>query len=185
MKPVFLFSVGVILPALLLSGGMQPLQAQTQSSKDTAAAIVKQIRSEYEQINKAALTKKTVHWSTPDSCQPAYMEGNITYFYKNNQLVKIYSEGGEDHGEWKEEFYFREGQVFFIYQNNAYGGAANPVEFKYQNRYYFDKGKLVKTLQSKAEEQDSAAPARLVQQAIRLAAHTDKASVCRIMGCAE
>lgn len=161
------------------------LQGAYAQSNPTAApdAQIRKIRAEYEQINKSTLTRKAVRWSSPDSCQPAYMEGTVTYFYKNAQLVKIYSEGGEDHGEWKEEFYFRDGKLFFVYQNNAYGGAANPVEVKYQNRYYFDEGKLIWKIQSKGAPDTEVA--QLMKLAARLAATTGKAEVSRIMGCGD
>lgn len=169
--------LALIFPALLSYS-----YAQTKPAA-TSEARVQQIRADYEQINKATLTKKAVHWITPDSCQPGYMEGTVTYFYRNNQLVKIYSEGGEDHGEWKEEFYFREGKAFFIYQNNAYGGAENPVAIKYQNRYYFDQGKLIRKIQSKGAPDSN--EEQLVKLAARLYATTDKAAVAGIMGCGE
>lgn len=171
-----------LLLALLFPALLSYSYAQTATAT-APEALVQQIRADYAQINKAVLTKKTVHWITPDSCQPGYMEGTITYCYKNNQLVKIYSEGGEDHGEWKEEFYFREGKLFFIYQNNAYGGAEHPVAIKYQNRYYFDQGKLIRKIQSKGAPDSN--EEQLVKLAGRLYVTTDKAAVARIMGCGE
>lgn len=147
-------------------------------------AIIKSIQADYGHINEAVLSKKTLHWATPDSCQPPYMEGDVTFFMKTGKLVKIYSEGAGEHSEWKEEFYFRDDKLFFIYQNNAYGGAANPTFFKYQNRYYIDNDAVIK----KIESPQDAMPAdddvqRLIRLAYRLQGVTDSRSLAQVMAC--
>lgn len=101
------------------------------SAQDTEKEI-QQIRKEYQRISKAKLTAKTMQWVN-EECPP-FAGGSVTHYYENGRLVKIYSAGGADQGEWREEYYFKDGKLIFINQNNAWGGAENPTFYKLQRR---------------------------------------------------
>lgn len=146
---------------------------------------VQDIRTEYTRINKASLTRKTISWKSPEACQP-YQEGKVTFYYEQGKLVKLYSEGGEDHGTWKEEYYFKNGQLIFIYQNDAYGGAANPTEYTYQNRYYLQDGKVFYKLESREETKaDEEGLRRLLRRIAAIRKATTSIQLGKVMACDE
>ncbi|RYD53123.1 MAG: hypothetical protein EOP52_02995 [Sphingobacteriales bacterium] len=122
---------------------------------DTADAVVAQIRKEYQSIQSdPTLTRKAISYETPpDAVNMPPMGGTLTLFFRNGQVVKVLDDGGEDHGVWKEEYYYRPGgELFFIYADNAYGGAANPTEIKYQLRLYLHEGRVYKTLTTQSAD---------------------------------
>jgi hypothetical protein len=130
---------------------------------DTAAVVpdpagdpvITQIRREYQQIQSdRTLTRKEIAYETPpDAVNMPPMGGTLTLFFRNGQVVKVLDDGGEDHGVWKEEYYYRPGgELFFIYANNAYGGAANPTEMQYQLRLYLHGGRVYKTLTTQSAD---------------------------------
>lgn len=139
------------------------VHAQTSDAETS----VRQIRKEYQRINKAKLTTRTINWIN-EECQP-YSEGKVTFYYENSKLVKIFSEGGEDHGEWKEEYYFKDGSLFFIYQNNAWGGAGTPTYYKLQRRIYIKEGKAFKTLETSSAKDLEKADGKEIERYILIA----------------
>jgi len=148
---------------------------------------VQQIRKEYQRINKAKLKAKTINWIN-EECPP-YSEGKVTFYYENNRLVKIFYWGSEDHGEWKEEYYFKDGSLFFIYQNNAWGGAGDPGYYTLQRRIYIKDGKAFKILESSSVKDLAKAAAKEIERYITIAnllkAATTEEQIVEIMFCAE
>lgn len=197
MKRLF-FAFGVIL-FLAACGSNGPETAKVPSvQEDTSvsssgpsmapedtARLVAAVRMEFERINKAELTSRKYNWESPADCEPPYMGGTATYFYDRGTLVKIHNHGAEDHGEWKEDYYFKNGQLIFIYLDNAYGGAANPTEYKYQSRYYFNRDSLIKKLEPADREQglDAGAIRELIRTAGRLYRAKDRGEISRILTC--
>lgn len=184
--PVF---VAVILGCT--SAPKQPTIATTDSlaahinapASDTAG-IIQHIKALYTTINNEKLTQKSFEWEADTTCEAPPMGGTFTYFYNGNELVKMLNAGGEDHGSWKEEYYFNKNQLVFIYQNNTYGGAANPDEASYQNRYYFSNNQLVKKIESNSGVQlDTHAIRDLVQTISRLKNAGNSAAIARILSC--
>ena len=145
--------------------------------------IIDTIRAEYRRINEASLTQKTVDWKAKtDEGLAVGASGQVVYFFENNKLVKIYSSGGEDHGEWKEEFYYdNTGKPFFVYRNNAYGGAMNPTEIKVQTRVYLKGGKIVKSLTTNTNYDDEQSMRDLVKLGERLYKTRTEAEILRAM----
>lgn len=152
-------------------------------ASDTALAI-QHIKEVYANINKEQLTLKSFEWETDTACEAPPMGGRLTYFYRGKELVKMLNDGGEDHGSWKEEYYFDNNQLVFVYQNNTYGGAANPDEVSYQNRYYFSNNQLVKKIESNSGVQlDTRAIHDLSKTIYRLKEAGNSAAISRILSC--
>jgi len=152
-------------------------------ASDTARAI-QHIKEVYATINKEKLTQKSLKWETDTTCEAPPMSGTLTYFYRGNEIVKMLNAGGEDHGSWKEEYYFDNGQLVFVYQNNTYGGAANPDEFNYQSRYYFAGGQPVrKTASDNTMQLSDEALHELVKTITRLKKADGNAAIARIFSC--
>lgn len=147
-------------------------------------SIIKHIKEVYANINKEQLTQKSFEWEADTTCEAPPMGGTLTYFYRGNELVKMLNAGGEDHGSWKEEYYFDNNQLVFIYQNNTYGGAANPDEVRYQNRYYFSNNELVKKIESDSGVQLGANAVRELSKTVyRLKEAVNSAAISRILSC--
>ena len=146
--------------------------------------IIQHIKEVYASINKEQLTQKSFEWEADTTCEAPPMGGTLTYFYRGNELVKMLNTGGEDHGSWKEEYYFDKNQLVFIYQNNTYGGAANPDEVRYQNRYYFSNNELVKKIESASGAQlDANAIRELSKTVYRLREAGNSTTISRILSC--
>lgn len=161
-----------------------PKVAEMPPEQQDSTRIIKEIKAAYQRINAAALTKKSFEWESDTLCEAPPMGGTVTYFYEGDKLVKVFNDGGEDHGEWKEEYYFKDGALFFIYQKNAYGGAANPTEVKYENRYYFDKDRLVSKIESIEDgKNDADGLSRLKQTAYRLSRAKDAKEISKVLSC--
>ncbi len=183
-----LFALCIIPVAL--TGRPVPAAAATSEgifsdapAEDTAS-IVRQIRSEFEAINNAKLKATTFKWEYDSTCTEQYEAGKVTLYTLNGVVVKVYSEGDAEHGSWKEEFYFKKDTLFFIYQNNAYGGAQNPAEFKYQNRYYLQDNELIKAIET-GDPNDRDYVQRLMQTAYALRKAGSAMEVARIFSCGE
>lgn len=150
------------------------IRSDTGTQDEEAAAdedpVIATIRREYRRIQAAALMKKEVEYKANPGGEAAAVgvAGRVTWFYDGDELVKILDEGSEDHGEWKEEYYFEDGKLFFIYNNNAYGGAMNPTENKYQTRLYINDGKIYRQLTTRSFALDDGEKKRLLQRAQRL-----------------
>ena len=163
-------------------------------TKDTSAIVsapasdttlvIQHIKEVYANINKEQLSQRSFEWEADTTCEAPPMGGRLTYFYRGNELVKMLNVGGEDHGSWKEEYYFDNNQLVFIYQNNTYGGAANPDEVHYQNRYYFFNNQLVKKIESDSGAQlDAKAIEDLSKTVYRLKEAGNSAAISRILSC--
>lgn len=175
------------LPTIILSTVLL-FCASILSAQDTDKDI-KQIRKEYQRINKARLTTKIIHWENDiEECLPPYLVGSVTYYYEKNKLVKINSEGGEDHGEWNEEYYFKDGKLFFIYQYNAWGGAENPTYNTLQLRIYIKDDEAIKTLQTSSVKDLETLSADEIEEFIKTAnalrTAITKEQVTKILSCA-
>ena len=74
--------------------------------------IIKQIRADYNRIESASLKSESFKFAPSDDP----MEGTLTRYYLNDELVKIrlsYIAG--DHGGADETYYYDQGDLFFIY----------------------------------------------------------------------
>lgn len=171
-----------LLLGCLCTNAMGQSTAKPDAATESKVAAIK---ARYKKVNESKLKANSITWNNEklSDCPPV-MAGTIIFYSLNNEVVKVVNNGGEDHGEWKEEYYFSNGKLFFIYQNNAYGGAAKPTEYKYQNRYYIDNDKVIKAIESKDKANEETITA-LIQTANRLYKTKTKEQVARIMSCPE
>lgn len=119
--------------------------------------VIDSIRMEYQRIQQnPALRKLEVNYSgAPGSEAKAIgVAGKMTYFFDGDELVKAWDAGQESHGKWNEEFFFKDGELFFIYVNGASGGALEPDAFPYQSRLYLHEGKIYREISSGGREMD-------------------------------
>lgn len=158
-------------------GQPEPVATDTQ-------LVIQDIKEVYAAITKEKLTQKSFDWQADTTCEAPPMGGNLTYFYRGNEIVKMLNTGAEDHGSWKEAYYFNKQQLVFIYQNNTYGGAGHPDEFRYENRYYFYDNRLIKSIESNpAVHLDTNTIRDIVNTAYRLKKVDNSAAIARIFSC--
>lgn len=117
---------------------VQPAQANEMPED------LKSIRDEYARIHAASLQKEVVTKPVEPNMPPE--AATLTYYTENGKPVKIYHELFSDHGQMKETFYFINGRLFFIFRDNAWGGAGDPLENKYTARYYINNDTLLKKI---------------------------------------
>lgn len=169
------------LPALFATPPADDFILEEVPFTDTVL-FVQQVRAEFERINKANLSARTFKWEYDSTCSDQYQSGKVTLYTLNGNVVKVHSEGYTEHGSWKEEFYFRSDSLFFICQNNAYGGAQNPEEFSYQNRYYMQDNQVVKAIET-SEANVADYVRRLSSTAYALQKAKSAVEVARILSC--
>ena len=103
-----------------------------QDSVNTSSPV-SEIRKEFQRINTAGgLSVKKIKWGT-ENCD---IGGTASYFYENDQVVKIVVDGYEADGSWLDEYYYKNGKLIFIYEQAQYGHAPHMNETKINCRKY-------------------------------------------------
>jgi hypothetical protein len=116
------------------------------------AELIKAIRKDFQVINHdSSLKKKTLEneeflKNRPDG------GGELTGYYKNESIVKMIEWIGLSYGNRTREFYFRKGQLFFVYEkfeSFARNDTTAETDFSkspmmtFEGRYYFSNNKLI------------------------------------------
>ena len=124
------------------------LQAGAQSK----AVLIAAIRKDFQAINAdQTLSKKTLSDEQFLENQPDG-GGELTGYYKNDTIVKIVEWIGLSYGNRTREFYFKKGQLFFVYEKfesfvikDSTEGEIDhsSVTTTFEGRYYFNKDKLI------------------------------------------
>lgn len=122
-----------------------PLSAQAKSG------LIATIKKDFRAINTdKTLTKKTLS-------NEEFMEnitdggGELTGFYKKENLVKIIEWVGLSYGNRTREFYFKDNRLFFVYEkfqsfviNDSTGEMDHAkVKTTFEGRYYFSNTKVI------------------------------------------
>lgn len=149
------------------------LEIIATAEEDTALSadpVIDKIRKEYRRVQTASLRKKEENYLPPQNSEARAVgvSGKVTWFYDDDELVKILDEGTQDHGEWKEEFYYDKGELFFIYVNRSGGGAGEPVWERTQDRVYVHEGKVYKYLPGENFALDEFGLQRLLRKGLKI-----------------
>ncbi|HEU0111600.1 MAG TPA: hypothetical protein VFQ73_12030 [Flavisolibacter sp.] len=123
---------------------VMPLYAQAKTG------LMANIRKEVALINSDSMYKKRTLENE------AFMEnmtdggGKLTGYFKNKQIKKIYQWIGLSNGIEITEFYFKNGQLIFVYEqfnsfvyNNKDQPDLTKTETTFEGRYYFHNNKLI------------------------------------------
>jgi hypothetical protein len=136
----------LILICLFTSAFFQPSFGQAKTE------LIKVIRNDFQAISHdSTLKKKTLEneeflKNMPDG------GGELTGYYKNESIVKIVEWIGLSYGNRTREFYFRRGQLFFVYEkfeSFARNDTTGETDFSkspmitFEGRYYFNNNKLI------------------------------------------
>src|SRR6187549_1459111 len=135
-KQIFLFFLGNVI--LIVSF------AQTKDEQ------IKLIRKKFEAINKDTTLRKVTLENEEFLTNMTDGGGELTGFYNNKQIKKIYEWIGLSNGISIKEFYFDKGQLIFVYEKfNSFVFDDKKDEFDltkiktiFEGRYYFSNKKL-------------------------------------------
>ena len=118
----------------------------TNAQTTTLAEIEKQvkiIRTQFQKTNTSSTTKKVFNWSK-DACG----QGELKFYFLNQQLVKIIEFGFIGDGSWTKEYYYQN-KVYFTYEVfNSYIGAGSNETKKDEYRSYFYNDKLIRSIEN-------------------------------------
>jgi hypothetical protein len=143
---------GRIGAALLLAAfaiaGVRPCAAQAATATSGSPAAISRIRQRFAAIEREAPTyQRTTH----DVFNFSLEGGELTGFFRGNELRKLAARLYGETWRGSEEYYFADGQPVFVYA--AYelyhrpfgeGGVRATVE----HRYYFDGGRLIRHIRT-------------------------------------
>lgn len=137
----------------------------TQTHADWVEDAVKQIRSDFNATESANLTKK--HIKLDDGPEIA----ELTKYYKGDSLVKMVFTSGGDHGAATDQYYFKNGQLYFIYQSQGYwsfdpnGPEGTTIDTAREQRIYFSGNKVIRHLVKEVSSRDGNAIPKLLAKA--------------------
>ena len=114
--------------------------------------IIKEIRKEYVRINVLAEIHKIS--LDADEFLDEMPDGGaaLTGYFRKDTLLKMEEWIGLSYGNQTREFYFRNDQLFFVYEKfeafvqTASGLDHSKVKKSFEGRYYFDNNKLIQKL---------------------------------------
>lgn len=135
--------------ALALSFGLL-----LNSRADWVEDAVKQIRADYNATESASLTKRTIKLDGG----PEVAE--LTKYYRGDALVKMVFTSGGDHGAATDQYYFKNGQLYFIYQSaggwsfDPSGGEGATIDTGREQRIYFKDNKVIRHLVKEVKSRD-------------------------------
>ena len=135
-KHIFLFFLGTFI--LIVSF------AQTKNEQ------IKLVRKKFEAINKDTTLKKVGLENEEFLSDMTDGGGELTGFYKNKEIKKIYEWIGLSNGISIKEFYFDKGQLIFVYEkfdSFVFDDKKNEFDLTkpktvFEGRYYFSNRKL-------------------------------------------
>lgn len=142
----------------------------------TAASLsveqqVKDIRVWYDQIEADRGLKKTEIQADREF---PYDPKLIRYVGPKGEIRKLVVELQSDHGSTQESYYFRKGELFFIYAVDSFWQFSGSVQkqrepetidVESQLRFYFHQGRCIRALEKQAESQDATQLKTLIQKA--------------------
>jgi len=129
-------------------------------SAEESAAIIKDIRGRYAEIEKAKLRTETVKFDS----ETERISGICTLSFLQDKLVKVkLSYDAGDHGGSDEYFYYQDGKLIFAFATDSswqFGGKPRPdggvgtIDTVAEHRVYFAKGKVVQHLAKQVSSSD-------------------------------
>jgi hypothetical protein len=115
------------------------------------AELVKKIRKEYQRINTISLSKFTLDGEEYLENIPDGGAG-LTGYYKKDSLLKIREWIGLSYGNQTREYYFKNGQLFFVFElfesflETEDGLDKSKTRNSFEGRYCFKEGQLFEKL---------------------------------------
>lgn len=132
------------------------LESKTEDMPFDEEELIADIRKKFGEINQNSASYET---RSTELTAESTEGGELKSFYQNGELKKAVASYFGEMGKLTEEYYFSEGQVFFIFtQQYTYDKPitveGSKVTKTDENRYYFHDHKLIRWLDPKKEKVD-------------------------------
>lgn len=137
------------------AAGQAPQSARAGPSSDSTELIIRKIRKEFSRINSDSAKYRVVSQNTFEVTSEG---GEIVRYFDGEQLVKVVGTFYGAIGNTVVEYYFRDGKLFFCYQQDRMydkymSGKVVKIE---KNRFYLDNLQLIRWLKSNGKIADKA-----------------------------
>ncbi|HYJ06282.1 MAG TPA: hypothetical protein VEX43_14200 [Chthoniobacterales bacterium] len=133
----------VLLFAILLSSILYPrgIEGADRSIEEK----IKAIRQRYAEVERELKQGRQVKRDLPGESAEG---GELTGYFKETSLRKLAAQFYGESGKALEEYYFWEGQLFFVLRTESRytRPLSGVVKSKTEERFYFDAGKLIQWL---------------------------------------
>lgn len=142
------------------------VHAQQKNTETDIAAI----RAAFKEINTLPLKQEQFKYEA-DGCVE---DGNVQYFFKGKEIVKVIESGSIGDGSWKKEYYYQSGNFIFSYEK-LIGGSAGGEITQSEYRVYAKDGAAIRCMEDQQIVQpDSRATQTLAIAGKLLKAYTTK-----------
>jgi hypothetical protein len=140
--PLSLIKTGLLLLSLLLG---------TLALAQTKAELVNAIGKEFRLINRDTTLKQLKLEGEAFLTHATDGGGELIGYYKKGQIKKVYQWIGLSHGNEIKEYYFKDGQLTFVYEqfnSFVYDDKKDQLDrtktdITFRGRYYFHNKKLI------------------------------------------
>lgn len=165
MKPLALLTA---LSVLFLSPALHA---------DWVEDIVSQIRADYNATEGASLRQQVIQFDDGP------VTAELKKYYRGDDLVKMAFTSGGDHGVATDYFYFKNGKLYFIYQEQGSwsfdpnGPEGTTIDTAREQRIYYHDDKVVRHLVKEASSRDAEAVPGLLKKAANQPVNDPEAAV--------
>ncbi len=128
-------------------------KANTNTTSNTETDPIVLIKERFKIINDnvASYSKKSKRLEEGEG-------GDVIGYYEGNDLKKMAVKGYGSMGFFTFEYYFWDGELFFLFETENYYDVDDPggkVDQKIERRYYFNNSKIIKWLDNDKKEVES------------------------------
>jgi hypothetical protein len=117
--------------------------ARIFAQQKTPDAAIEEIRAAFKEINNNKTYKMERYTYELAGCVE---DGSLEYYLDKQQIVKIKETGLIGDGGWETEYYYRNGDLIFIFES-LLGGPANGKVQKSEYRVYVKGGKVIRFME--------------------------------------
>lgn len=115
-------------------------------------AVIADIKSKFQKINDELASYRVVTKDIENGSEG----GQITAYYDGGEIKRISAVTLSSMGRFTNDYYFWDNVLFFVFSVDGYYSPDNPMSGdiveKYENRYYFNKTKIIKWLDKDKKE---------------------------------
>jgi hypothetical protein len=129
----------------------------TASYCQSTEQLISDIRTEFKRINTEAKLRTTELNNEEFLEQMTDGGGKLTGYFENDKLVKFTEWVGLSYGAVESEYYFKNGELFFVYQKESkyadkVGGQVGDLDYtkletKFEGRYYLNNNEQIKEIE--------------------------------------
>ncbi|MDF1737799.1 MAG: hypothetical protein P1U86_01470 [Verrucomicrobiales bacterium] len=146
------------------------------ANADSVETAVKQIRADYNATENAKL--KTVVIKLPEDAEVV----ELKKYFMNGALVKMVFTTGGDHGAVTNSYYFKNGDLYFVYQSSGgwsfdpTGPEGTTIDTGGEQRIYYQGGLAIRHLVKKVASRDGNQITKLLAKADNKAVNDPEAA---------